>query len=228
AAAARARYLEGEFALAVAAADAVDAAFIAGPAFTNDAAAYNAWADAQATKAMAMTRMGENADAVWQAIAVVRPTWTPDKNFMPPKHVTRYQALRDGLLAGATIAVVVEHNGKSPVYFDGRAVTAGNTLDVMPGRHFVGRESGGKVVVVDAPLTIQLDPKAPVVEPPPAIVEEDGPPWVLIGVGAGIVVAAGAVVTVVLLMQDRDVPTNPGGTTVSVDASGLNRLVVTP
>ncbi len=234
AAEARARLLEGEFARAADAADDVDVAFSDGAAFTTDAAAWNAWADAQSTKAVALARLGKDAaaDVVWHDIAVVRPTWSPDKGYVPPKHVARYQALRDALLAGPTIAVTIEHGGRGEAVFDGRTVVPGTTLDVIAGRHWLGRAGKGRGVVVAAPGVLRVDNTvvvaAPVVTPPPpeAVVVEDSPPLLAIGIGVAAVVVASGVVATVLVLQGQQAPvSNPGGTTVSVDTSALNRPV---
>ena len=235
AAASRARYLEGEFVLAVAVADGVAAAFAEGPAYSTNGAGWNAWADAQATKACALARLGRDveADAVWRALAVVRPTWVPDKGFVPPRHVARHQALRDALLGGRTVAVTIAAGGRGEAVFDGRTVVPGSTVDVIPGSHWLGRAGDGRVVVIDAPVTLRADGGAVVaapVEPAPAVVvAEDGPPWLAIGIGTALVVVAGGVVvgTVIALNQQGERASNPGGTTVSVDASALNP-VVTP
>ncbi len=231
---ARARYLEGEFSLAVSAAEEADALFVEGAAFSTDGAAWNAWADAQATRAVALARMGDGtgADVVWQGIAVVRPTWSPDKDFVSPKHVARHKALRDGVLSGSTFPVTLEAGGNSEYVFDGRTVVPGSTLDVIPGRHFIGRGGEGRVVIVDAPITLRIGPA--VVAAPPVestiTVDDEGPPWLLIGVGAAIVVVTGAVVATVLIVQTtaEPAPTNPGGTSIFVDASTLNRPTTAP
>jgi hypothetical protein len=50
--------------------------------------------------------------------------------------------------------------------------------------------------------------------------------WLGIGVGAGVVVvAAGVVVGVVLATQQAPAASNPGGTTVVLDASLLNKVL---
>ena len=226
---ARERYLEGDFAGAVAVAERVHAAFESNAAYTTDVGDWNAWADAQATRAVALGKLGKEADsdAVWSALAVVRPTYMPDKGFVPPRHVARFQALRDALLADATIAVTIDPAAKNELLFDGRPVVPGVTLDVIAGHHWLGSGGAGRGIDVSSAMVarlrdVEVEPAAaPVVAPP----VDDGPPWLAIGVGTGlVVVAAGVVVGVVLATQQTPDAANPGGTTVVVDASLLNKV----
>lgn len=225
---ARERYLEGDFAGAVEVAERVHAAFERNAAYTTDVGDWNAWADAQATRAVALGKLGNEADsdAVWSALAVVRPTYMPDKGFVPPRHVARFQALRDALLKDATIAVTIDPAAKNELLFDGRPVVPGVTLDVIAGHHWLGSSGVGRAIDVQAPMVarvrdVEEAPAVPVASP----VLDDGPPWLAIGVGTGlVVVAAGVVVGVVLATQQAPDAANPGGTTVVVDASLLNKV----
>jgi hypothetical protein len=225
---ARERYLEGDFAGAVAVAERVHAAFESHAAYTTDGGDWNAWADAQATRAVALGKLSQDADsdAVWSALAVVRPTYMPDKGFVPPRHVARFQALRDALLKDATIAVTIDPAAKNELLFDGRPVVPGVTLDVIAGHHWLGSGGAGRAIDVSSTMVARL--REVEAEPAPAVVAppvDDGPPWLAIGVGTGlVVVAAGVVVGVVLATQQAPAAANPGGTTVVVDASLLNKV----
>lgn len=232
AATARARYLEGDFAGAVAAADDVDAAFRAGPAFTVDGVAWMAWADARMTRALALRRLGRDADsdATLTGLAAVRPSYAPDRDFVPPKVVARFEELRASLLGGATVPLTLELVGGGALVLDGRGVPPG-TVDVLPGSHFVGVAGGaprGEVVTVDGPRALSLagdaagGPHAGPVLPGAAV--DEGSPWVWVGVGAGAVgVAAIATVAAFVLLATSEDVANPGGITVSVDTSKLDR-----
>jgi hypothetical protein len=247
AATARFRYLEGDFAGAVAAAAGVDTAFLGqvesgctetshpegcqrGPAFAADPAAWDAWADAQATRALAGQRLGTDADsdAVLRALITVRPAWSPDKGFVPPKQLARFEEIRQGLLAGATVPITFT-GGSGEVVLDGRVVTRDIPLDVIPGTHFVGIAGVGRTVAVTGATRLVLGALSPSPSstPPDTISPSDdgGGSWLLVAAGAGVVaVVAGVAVGVVLALQPpREVVKNPGGVTVFVDASNLNR-----
>lgn len=245
AATARFRYLEGDFAGAVAAAAGVDTAFRGqaesgctetshpqgcqrGPAFAADPGAWDAWADAQATRALASQRLGNDADsdAVQRALITVRPAWSPDKGFVPPKQLARFEEIRQGLLAGATVPITFT-GGSGDVVLDGRVVKRDIPLDVIPGTHFVGTAGLGRTVAVTAATRVVLGAPspAPSTTPPDIISPEDhGSSWLLVAAGAGVVaVVAGVAVGVVLALQPREIVENPGGVTVFVDASNLNR-----
>ena len=243
---ARDRFLEGDFQGAVAAADALQKLFEQGPAFRADDAAWMAFADSRLTRALALRRLGkeEAADDELLALAVVRPTYAPDASFAPPKVVSRFQELREQLLNGPTVAVTVEITGAGALFLDGRAMPAG-VLDVLPGTHWFGVDGKGQRLAVNQPRELRLqgttttatiddgpdpqgpDPKGPdvVVPPvdPPLVVAEDGPPWLLIGLGtAGAVAVVAAVVGVAVIVSQPPAAINPGGTTVKVDASKLD------
>jgi len=248
AARARSRFLEGDFAGAVAAADKVDAAFRGGAAWRVDDAGWAAWADSRVSRALALRRLGNEAEAEDQlrALAVVRPTWGLDKSFVPPKVAARFEELREELLAGPTETLTVTIRGKGTLVLDGRVVDPG-VLDVLPGRHFLGLDGKGSVVDVLAPVSTtlgngSLDGDGKVDGTVDGKVDgkvddkledklgkdpggaEDGPPWLLIGVGvAAAVVVAGVVTGVVVVASQPQVP-NPGGTTLRVDASRLDAL----
>jgi hypothetical protein len=243
AARARARYLEGDFDGAVAAAVEVEDAFIgpvvdgcagadcphAGAAFAADSRAWDAWADAQATRALARQRLQDLAgmDAIFRGIVAVRPGWLPDRGFVPPKQLQRFEELRQGLLSTPMVALTVDVEGGGEVLLDGRVVPRGAPVDVVPGRHFVGVGGRGRVVVVDQPLRLALagapGPARTLSEPVPGPVVEDGPPWGLIAGGVvGVVVVTGVIVGVVIALNQPPAPENPGGVTVLVDASRLN------
>lgn len=248
AAAARLRYLAGDFDGAVKVAAEVDAAFTGpvseacveiphlsacqrGPAFDAGASAWDAWSDAQTTQALAHFRQGRDAeaDAILRRLVAVRPTWSPDKGFVPPKQLARFEELRQALLAGPTVPLTLT-GGSGAVVLDGRPVTRDLPLDVIPGRHYVGAAGVGQVIVVDAATRVAvgaaLAPPASLPPPTAAATPEpddgvDG--WMVMAVGAGVVaVVTGAVVGVVLALQPRDNSPNPGGVTVFVDASLLN------
>ena len=243
AARARARYFEGDFEGAMAAAAEVDADFIgaavdgcvgpacvhAGPAFSADARAWDSWADAQATRGLASQRLQDQAgmDATFRGIVAVRPAWQPDRGFVPPKQLQRFEELRQATLSTPMVALTVDVDGVGEVLLDGRVVPRGAPVDVAPGRHFVGVGGRGRVVVVEKAARIALagapGPARTLSEEPPLSAAEDGPPWGLIAGGAiGGVVLTGIVVGVAIaLNQPAPVP-NPGGVTVLVDASRLN------
>jgi hypothetical protein len=226
---ARELYLEGDFAGAVAVSERVHATFAQQAAFTTDAGDWSAWADAQATRAVALGKLGkdDDSDAVWSALAVVRPTYMPDKGFVPPRHVARFQSLRDALLASATVAVTIDPAAKNELLFDGRPVVPGVTLDVIAGHHWLGSGGEGRALDVSAPMVARVHTVEPVAPAGPAVAppSDDGPPWLAIGIGGGlVVVAAGVVVGVVLATQQQEAPSNPGGTTVVVDTSLLNKV----
>jgi hypothetical protein len=244
AARARARYLEGDFDGAIAAAADVEDAFVgasvagcAGPdcvrdgaAFGTDARAWDAWADAQATRALAAQRLGDAAgmDAIFRGIVAARPTWQLDRGFVPPREQQRFEELRLGLLSTAMAPLTVRVDGIGEVLLDGRVVPRDAPIDVIPGRHFVGVAGRGRVVVVEQAATVALvGPPAPartLADPPAAVVPDDGPPWGLIVGGAvGVVVVTGVVVGVAVALNQPEAPSNPGGVTVVVDASRLNR-----
>jgi len=248
AATARFRYLEGDFEGAAAAAAAVDAAFVGsveagcmeashpggcqrGPAFGADPGAWDAWADAQTTRAMARQRLGNDADSdgILRALITVRPAWSPDKGFVPPKQLARFDELRQGLLAGATVPLTLTGGG-GDVTLDGRVVKRDVPLDVIPGTHFVGIDGQGRTVVVSSATRLvlgALSSSSSSSSLPPDTVNPDddgGGSWLLVAAGAGVVaVVAGVAVGVVLALQPRDIVANPGGVTVFVDASNLNR-----
>jgi hypothetical protein len=241
AAAARARYNEGDFAGALAAADAVDVEFRAGAAFATLEAAWSVWADARMTRALALRRLGRDgdADATLLDLAAVRPSYAPDKGFVPPRVVARFEELRDGLIAGPTSALTVVVDGAGDVVLDGR-VRGPGTIDVLPGTHFLavaprdGTAPHGELVVVDgSPRIVRLATgAAPVVDvaavasgsgnaAEPAV--NDGPPWLWVGLGFGAVAIAASAIAVGAVVQGRGEPvTNPGGITVAVDSSRLD------
>lgn len=226
---ARERYLEGDFSGAVAVAERVNAAFERNAAYTTDVGDWSAWADAQATRAVALGKLGKDADsdAVWTALAVVRPTYMPDKGFVPPRHVARFQTLRDALLKDATVAVTIDPAAKNELLFDGRPVVPGVTLDVIAGHHWLGSGGAGRGIDVSSAMVARVrEAEVQASEAPVAVAPvDDGPPWLAIGVGTGlVVVAAGVVVGVVLATQQTPAAANPGGTTVVVDASLLNKV----
>ena len=234
-AAARARYLEGDFAAALAAADAADAAFRAGPAFSDDAGAWSAWADARITRGLALRRLGrdDEADDTFRALIAVRRSYVPDKDFVPPKVVARFEDLRGEVLGAPTVPLTLQTAGATAVILDGRPV-AGGTIDLPPGTHFVGAAGAqpprGEVVVLDAPRTVRLGPAsagAPADGPRlPAAegdVDDDGPSWVWAGVAAGAAAAVvGAVVVAAVVLADDGRAANPGGVNVDVDTSRLD------
>lgn len=244
AARARALYLEGDFDGAAAAAAEVELVFIgsavdgctgagcerAGVAFSADARAWDAWADAQATRALAQQRLQDVAgmDASWRGIVAARPAWQPDRGFVPPKQFQRFEELRQGLLSMAMVALTVDVEGVGDVLLDGRIIPRGAPIDVVPGRHFVGVNGKGRVVVVEQATRVVLagapGPARTLSEEPPPSVAEDGPPWGLIAGGAvGVVVVTGVIVGVAVALNQTPAPENPGGVTVLVDASRLNR-----
>lgn len=230
---ARARFLEGDFAGAVVAADAAADVFEEGTAFVVDEGGWAVWADAMVTKALALRRMGKEAesDAALRAIMAVRPAWKADRSFVPPKTMARLEELKNEALQRPPVPLTALVRGKGPLLLDGRRVTPG-VLDVIPGVHYLGVAGRGKKIDVQRPVEVVLDaddavdgadPGDGVVrsidDPDPApVVEGDGPPWALIGVGVGVVVLAGVGVAVGLALA----PPNPGGTTISVDASLLD------
>ena len=235
---ARARFNEGDFAGALAAADAVDASFRAGPAFSTDETAWMAWADAHITRALALHRLGRDADAdvALLDVAAVRPSYAPDRSFVPPKVVARFEELRDGLIGGATAALTIVVDGGGGLVLDGRARGPG-TIDVVPGTHFVGVSGGaapcGEAVVVTGARTVKLAgvPGAPIVAAvddhgagnAASVAADDGPPWLWIGIGTGAVaVAATAAVVVAVVAGRGEAPGNAGGITVAVDTSRLD------
>ena len=244
AARARARYFEGDFEGATAAVAEVEADFIGaavdgcvgpdcvhtGPAFSVDARAWDAWTDAQATRGLATQRLQDHAgmDAIFRGIVAVRPAWQPDRGFVPPKQLQRFEALRQTMLSTPMVALTIDVEGGGEVVLDGRIVPRGVPVDVAPGRHFVGVGGRGRVVVVDAPARIALaGAQAPartlIEEPLPPPVAEDGPPWGLIAGGAiGVVVVTGVVVGVVIALSQPAAVPNPGGVTILVDTSRLN------
>jgi hypothetical protein len=239
AATARARYNEGDFAGALAAADAVDVEFRSGAAFTPDETAWMSWADARITRALALRRLGRDADADASLldVAAVRPSYAPDKGFVPPRAVARFEELRDGLIGGATAAVTIVVEGGGGILLDGRPRGPG-TVDVLPGPHFIGVSGGktprGEVIIVTGPRTVKLAgvAGAPVVASiddhgagavNPGAAAEDGPPWLWIGVGGGaLAVATAAVVVFAVVTTGDEPPGNPGGVTVAVDTSKLD------
>ena len=231
----RALYLEGSFDAAIAAADAFADRFRQRAAYETDGANWDAWANAQVTKAMALARLdrAKEADDTMRAVAVVRPSWMPDRAFVPPRQAARYDEIREALLAGRTIPVVLAMEGVGEPCLDGRLVSPGVTVDVLPGTHHLGVAGKGRTVEITEAGTIPAmvssssssDGTAVGVgtgpDPGATVVEDDGPPWVLIGVGTAVVVlVAGATVGVFYAVQGQgaEVP-NPGGTTISVDAS---------
>jgi hypothetical protein len=228
AALARARYNEGDFAGALAAADAVDAAFRLGPAFATDENAWLVWADAQMTRALALRRLGRDADADegLATVAALRPSYAPDKGFVPPKAVSRFEELRDALIAGPTCALTIVVDGAGSVVLDGRAREPG-TIDVLPGIHFVGASGGpaprGEVVggAAGAPQsTAGIGP--PGTSTPPSD-DEAGRAWLWVGIGTGAVAVVAAVVAAVVVVNRGKAPANPGGVTVAIDTSKLDR-----
>ena len=232
---ARAAFLEGDFKGAVAAADALKVAFEQGAAWRADDVGWAAFADSRLTRALALRRLGkeQEADDELRALAVIRPTLTPDKSFVPPKVVARFDELREGLLNGPTEPLTVVIKGTGTLTLDGRVVPRG-VLDVLPGPHWLGVDGKGRRVDVVGPMDVTLDgatdsgkgenPVRSIDDPvvtPPAGTDEDGPPWVVIGVVTGVVVVA-AVVTGVVLVIANPPAKNPGGTTLNVDASKLD------
>ena len=240
AATARSRFNEGDFAGAIDAADAVDVEFRGGAAFTTDEVAWMGWADARIARALALRRLGRDADADASLldVATVRPSYAPAKGFVPPKAVARFEELRDGLIGGATAALTIVVDGGGGVVLDGRARGPG-TVDVLPGTHFVGVSGGpaprGEVVVVTSARTVRLAgvPGAPVVASidggsastgSNSIAADDGPPWFWIGIGSGAVAIAATAAVVVAVVSGRGEPAaNPGGVTVAVDTSKLDK-----
>jgi hypothetical protein len=250
AAQARFRYLEGDFDGAIAAADAVDAAFLGataagctpashpegcpldGLAFSDVGAAWDAWSDAQATRGLALQRQQDDAamDATFRALLTVRPAWMPDRGFVPPKQLQRFESLRQALLSTPMVPLTLTVEGPGDPVLDGRVVARGAPIDVIPGRHFVGVGGVGRAVVVAGPTTLALGTPGPAMgggsttpTPPPGGTVEDGPPWGLIAGGAVGLVVVGAVVVGALVVLNQPEPAeNPGGTTVFVDASKLN------
>lgn len=221
----RALYLEGSFDAAVEAADVLHQRFLADAAFSTERAAWDAWANAMVTKAMALSRLDRaaDADAAMRQVAIARPTWAPDKAFVPPRQQARFDEIRDGLLAGATIPITftVAAGVEAQPVLDGRAIPAGVSVDVLPGPHFVGAAGVGRVVEVTGPATIPVGPEPVADTTPPAdsITEEDGP-WLWVGLGVGaVVVVAGATAGVVYALSQGEAAPNPGGTTISLDAS---------
>jgi hypothetical protein len=261
AAAARARYLEGDFAGAARAAEDVAGVFVGacgagatgcaqgdahGPAFFAEPAAWDAWADAQATKALALYRQNDDAaaDAVFGGIIITRPAWIPDRGFIPPKPLARFDALREQLLASKTVPVVLAMSGIGDPVVDGRIVSKGTPIDVLPGVHYIGVVGLGRVVDVREAMHITVGTAsassattssvttstttttttASTASPPAVVNDEGGTPWgLIVGVGIGVVVVAGASVAAVIALQPGEAAPNPGGTTVFIDASTLKR-----
>lgn len=251
AAQARFRYLEGDFDGAIAAADAVDAAFLGaaaagctstshpegcpldGPAFRADPAAWDAWSDAQATRGLALQRQQDDTamDATFRALLTVRPAWMPDRGFVPPRQLQRFESLRQALLSTPMVPVTLTVSGPGDPVLDGRVVGRGAPVDVIPGRHFVGAGGLGRAVVIAAPTTLTLgapqstssSSSASSTSPSAVDVPEDGPPWGLIVGGAvGLAVIGAVVVGAVVVLNQPEPAPNPGGTTIFVDASKLN------
>jgi hypothetical protein len=235
AASARSRYLDGDFAGALALADRVDRAFRAGPAFQASTTAWTAWLDARVTGAMALRRLGRDADsdAALQDVAVTRPGYAPDKSFVPPKVVARFDELRAAVLAAPTHPLTIAVEGRGAVVVDGLVKDAG-TLDALAGTHFVGLDGAvparGEVVVVNGPVRVTLPGltggamtnSGGVGDAGGTTTAEDGPPWLWIGVGVGAaVVLGGAIATIAVVANLEDPAPNPGGTTVKIDTSLL-------
>jgi len=241
AAAARARYNEGDFDGALASADVVDATFRGAAAFAADEPAWLVWCDARMTRAMSLRRLGRDADAdaTLLDLVAVRPSYAPDKGFVPPKVVARFEELRDGLIAGPTRPLTIVIDGGGGVVLDGRARDPG-TVDVLPGTHFVGVSGGGaprgEIVSVTEARTVRLAgvagaPVVAAVDDRPAggdgsadaAAVDAGPPWLWLGVGAGALAAVATAVVVAVVVQGREDPAgNPGGVTVAVDMSRLD------
>jgi hypothetical protein len=245
AALARSRYLEGDFAGAIAAAIDVDRAFIGpvvvgclnddcprtGPAFLDDAFAFDAWADAMTTRALALQRTQDLAgmDETFRAVIAARPAWQPDRGFVPPKQLQRFEELRQQLLLSTPmVPLQVVIDGAGELRVDGRVVSHEAPIDVVPGLHFVGVAGRGRTVRVFAPttITVQGAPSSTSSLTPssPESASADDRPWGLIIGGAALVVVGVVVGAVVVagLAQPEPV-SNPGGVTVLVDASRLNQ-----
>lgn len=154
---ARELFLQGDFNGAVVAVDAVQALFEQGAAFRADDGAWAAWADSALTRALALRRLGkeEAADDELRSLAVVRPTFAPDASFAPPKVVSRFEALREQLLHGPTVAVTVDVSGSGSFFLDGRSMAAG-VLDVLPGIHWFGSAGTGQRLNIDKAQDIHM------------------------------------------------------------------------
>lgn len=239
AAQARSLYLEGDFKGAIAATLELEAAFVgpetctdadcmhAGPAFLDDDGAFDAWADAMTTRGLALQRTHDPAgmDEAFRTIIAARPAWQPDRGFVPPKQLQRFEELRLQLLSTELMPLQVKVKGTGEVRIDGRTVSPGVPVDVVPGRHFVGVSGRGRVVVVSEPTTMTLPGLLPSTTPPASTTaSEEGVPWgfVVGGAAAAVVVVIGVVVGVVVALDRPAAPENPGGVTVLVDASRLN------
>jgi hypothetical protein len=237
AALARSRYLEGDFAGAIAAAVDVDQAFLGpvvagcvnddcprtGPAFLDDAAAFDAWADAMTTRALALQRTQDAAgmDEMFRAVIAARPAWQPDRGFVPPKQLQRFEELRQQLLSTRMVPLQVQIDGAGELRVDGRVVSGEAPIDVVPGLHFVGVAGRGRAVRVVEPTTITVQGTSSLSSSEPAALDER--PWGVIIGGAAIVVVVVVGVVVVAGLARPEPVSNPGGVTVLVDTSRLNR-----
>jgi hypothetical protein len=241
AALARSRYLEGDFAGAIAAAVDVDQAFLGpvvvgcvnddcprtGPAFLDAAVAFDAWADAMTTRALALQRTQDPAgmDETFRAVIAARPAWQPDRGFVPPKQLQRFEELRQQLLSTRMVPLQVQIDGAGELRVDGRVVSREAPIDVVPGLHFVGVAGRGRAVRVVEPTTITVQgtttSSSPASSEPAPL---DDRPWgVIIGGAALVVVGVVVGVVVVAGLARPESVSNPGGVTVLVDTSRLNR-----
>ena len=165
--AAKAKYSEGDFAAAAdKAADAITrfegaGAFRAGPAWAG-------YGDALVVKALALRRLGKEADAdqALLALASTMPKAIPDPGMTPPKIAQRHQQLLEELKAKprASIEITSSPTG-ADVVVDGAA--QGKTplvvRDLLPGTHFVGIAGEGaraeKKLTVNAGASGRVDEK---------------------------------------------------------------------
>ena len=69
--------------------------------------------------------------------------------------MSRFEALREQLLHGPTVAVTVDVSGSGSFFLDGRSMAAG-VLDVLPGIHWFGSAGTGQRLNIDKAQDIHM------------------------------------------------------------------------
>jgi len=139
---ARGRFFDGDFKGAVTQCDDAIARFESTFAYTDDDAAWRAYADLMVVRVLALQRLEKTdaADRALSALAAQRPDFVPDPGLAPPKVIERHRDLLGKLQSGKHGTIVVESKpAGAAVLLDGRSVgvTPLKIESALAGPHYV-------------------------------------------------------------------------------------------
>jgi hypothetical protein len=142
---ARGRYLEGDFRGAAKQTQEGVKRFEENAAFSEAPKLWQLYSELLLVQALAYGRLDNTraGDRAWVKLAAVRPDYVPDPGLTPPKAATRYQKLRDGLLAKQAKLEIVSVPAGARALVDGKEVgLTPLTVSLPQGTHFVTAKSG--------------------------------------------------------------------------------------